>query len=138
MPDKPGVAASLFEPLSDVGISVDTIVQNTSSDQYSDLSFTVARTDLKDALLKIRSVSIEMGVADVVSDSSLSKVSVVGAGMLDSAGYASRMFRSLADSNINIDMITTSEIRITCIVAESRAEDAVRVLHEAFRLGKSK
>ena len=134
VPDRPGIAATLFEPLSAVGISVDTIVQNTSLDQFTDLSFTVTRTDLRDAVKRVRSVSEGMGARDVVTDDSLSKVSIVGAGMLDAPGYASRMFRALADADINIDMITTSEIRITCIVPESRVEDAVQVLHRAFQL----
>ncbi|MCZ6866867.1 MAG: aspartate kinase [Chloroflexi bacterium] len=134
VPDRPGIAATLFEPLSAAGISVDTIVQNTSLDQFTDLSFTVTRTDLRDAVKRVRSVSEGMGARDVVTDDSLSKVSIVGAGMLDAPGYASRMFRALADADINIDMITTSEIRITCIVAESRVEDAVQILHKAFQL----
>lgn len=134
VPDRPGIAATLFEPLSAAGISVDTIVQNTSLDQFTDLSFTVTRTDLRNAVERVRSVSEGMGARDVVTDDSLSKVSIVGAGMLDAPGYASRMFRTLADADINIDMITTSEIRITCIVAESRVEDAVQILHKAFQL----
>ncbi len=134
VPDRPGVAAALFEPLSAIGISVDTIVQNTGLNRFTDLSFTVARADLRDALEQVRSLSEEIGAGEVATDASLSKVSIVGVGMLDAPGYASRMFRALADVDINIDMITTSEIRITCIVAESQVERAVMVLHEAFRL----
>ena len=134
VPDRPGIAAALFEPLSAVGISVDTIVQNTGVNRFTDLSFTVARADLGDALERVRSLSKEIGAEVVASDDSLSKVSIVGVGMLDAPGYASRMFRALANANINIDMITTSEIRITCIVAESKVEQAVTVLHDAFRL----
>ena len=134
VPDRPGVAAALFEPLSAIGISVDTIVQNTGLNRFTDLSFTVARADLRDAVEQVRSLSEEIGAGEVATDASLSKVSIVGVGMLDAPGYASRMFRALADVDINIDMITTSEIRITCIVAESQVERAVMVLHEAFRL----
>ena len=134
VPDRPGVAAALFEPLSDVGISVDTIVQNTGVNKATDLSFTVARSDLQEALERVRSVADTVGAEEVVSDDSLSKISIVGVGMLDAPGYASRMFRALADAGINIEMITTSEIRITCIVAEAQVEEAVVVLHSAFGL----
>ena len=134
VPDRPGVAASLFEPLSDVGISVDTIVQNTGVDKATDLSFTVARGDLQDALERVQSVVDEIGAAEILSDDSLSKVSIVGVGMLDAPGYASRMFRALAEAGINIEMITTSEIRITCIIAEAQVEKAVLALHTAFHL----
>lgn len=134
VPDRPGVAATLFEPLSAVGISVDTIVQNTSHDLHTDLSFTVARGDLEQALEIVRPVSDSLGASEIVRDTSLSKVSIVGAGMQNAPGYASVMFRTLAEIGINIDMITTSEIRITCIVAESQLEAAVQALHKAFRL----
>ena len=134
VPDRPGVVAALFEPLSDVGISVDTIVQNTSLDRITDLSFTVTRNDLKRAAEVIGSVAKSLGARELATDETLSKVSIVGAGMLNAPGYASRMFQALAESNINIDMITTSEIRITCIIEESRVEDAVQALHRAFHL----
>ena len=134
VPDRPGVAAALFEPLSNVGISVDTIVQNTGANKATDLSFTVARGDLQEALERVRSVADSVGAAEVLSDDSLSKISIVGVGMLDAPGYASRMFRALAEARINIEMITTSEIRITCIVAEAQVEEAVVALHSAFGL----
>ena len=134
VPDQPGIAATLFEPLAEVGISVDTIVQNASVEYLTDLSFTVTRTDLKRAVEVVAPISSSMGATAWTTDDSLSKVSVVGAGMQNSPGYASRMFRALADNDINIDMITTSEIRITCIVAETKVIDAVRALHRAFHL----
>ena len=137
VPDRPGVAATLFEPLSDVGVSVDTIVQNTGLEQYSDISFTVARKDLEEAVQRVRPVATSLGAREVMTDGSLSKVSIVGAGMLNAPGYASRMFRALAEASINIDMITTSEIRITCIVSEPKLEEAVRALHQAFQLEES-
>ncbi|MCH8150172.1 MAG: ACT domain-containing protein, partial [Planctomycetes bacterium] len=121
-------AAALFEPLARVGISVDTIVQNTSSDRTTDISFTVSRTDLPRAESEVKLVIGELGSASIVTDSSLAAVSVVGSGMQNTPGYASRMFRVLADGNINIDMITTSEIRISCIIREDQAEEAVRLL----------
>ena len=132
--DQPGIAAALFEPLAQVAISVDTIVQNASIEDLTDLSFTVARTDLKRAVQVVGAVARSAGAKGLSTDDTLSKVSIVGAGMQNSPGYASRMFRALADDNINIEMITTSEIRITCIISEDRVVDAVRVLHRAFRL----
>ena len=134
VPDSPGVAAALFEPLSEVGISVDTIVQNTGLEQRSDISFTVARIDLEEAVRRVRPVADSMKAGELTSDDSLSKVSIVGAGMLNTPGYAATMFRGLSEAGINIDMITTSEIRITCIVSEALLEEAVKVLHEAFQL----
>ena len=136
VPDHPGIAAALFEPLTQVGISVDTIVQNTSVEDLTDLSFTVTRTDLKRAVEVVYPVAKSIGAGSLTTDDSLSKVSIVGAGMQNTPGYASRMFRALADDGINIDMITTSEIRITCIISEARVADAVRTLHRAFELEK--
>ncbi len=134
VPDRPGVAAALFEPLAQVGISVDTIVQNTSVDRTTDISFTVNRTDLPKAETEVKRVMNEFGSSSMVTDTSLAAVSVVGSGMQNTPGYASRMFRVLADGNINIDMITTSEIRISCIIQEDQAQEAVRLLHRDFQL----
>ena len=134
VPDRPGIAASLFEPLAQVGISVDTIVQNASVENLTDLSFTVARTDLKRAVEVVKPVAEGSGALGLTTDDTLTKVSIVGAGMLNSPGYAAEMFSALAEAKVNIEMITTSEIRITCIVAESRVNDAVRSLHRAFQL----
>ena len=136
VPDRPGIAAALFEPLAREGISVDTIVQNTSVEDLTDLSFTVARTDLKRAVQVVEPVANSIDATALTTDDTLGKVSIVGAGMQNSPGYASRMFRALADDNINIEMITTSEIRITCITAETSVADAVRSLHRAFQLEK--
>ena len=134
VPDRPGVAAALFEPLAQSGISVDTIVQNTSEDRTTDISFTVSRTDLNVALAKVEASTKEIGAASLTSEANLAAVSVVGSGMQNTPGYASRMFRVLADGNVNIDMITTSEIRISCIIKEDQAQEAVRLLHRGFRL----
>ena len=136
VPDRPGIAASVFEPLAEIGVSVDTIVQNTSVEHLTDVSFTVARTDLGRAVDAMEPVAHSMGAKGLTTDATLAKVSIVGAGMQNSPGYASRMFRSLADKDINIEMITTSEIRITCIIAESDVERAIRALHPAFELEK--
>ena len=134
VPDQPGVAAALFEPLAQSGISVDTIVQNTSEDRTTDISFTVSGTDLPAAIAKVEELSKELGAGDLISEDGLAAVSVVGSGMQHTPGYASRMFRVLADGNVNIDMITTSEIRISCIIREEQAQEAVRLLHRGFQL----
>ena len=132
--DRPGIAASLFEPLAAADISVDIIVQNSSVDGATDLTFTINRTDLPNALEVAEGVARILGGRGVVSADSLAKVSIVGTGMQDAPGYASRMFRTLADKNINIEMITTSEIRITCIVYEEQLAEAAQALHAAFQL----
>ena len=132
--DRPGIAASLFEPLAEVGVSVDVIVQNASAGGATDLTFTVKREDLGRAERVARRVVNELGGGGVIASLGLAKVSVVGTGMRDAPGYASAMFRALADAGINIEMITTSEIRITCIVSEERVGEAARALHSAFDL----
>ena len=133
--DKPGIAAALFEPLASSGINVDTIVQNTSADRTTtDISFTVTTDDLPQALRQMSSLQASIGAAQIMSDTSLASVSVVGSGMQNTPGYASRMFRILADGGINIDMITTSEIRISCIISRTQAHEAVRLLHRGFEL----
>ena len=137
VPDRPGIAASLFEPLAQIGVSVDTIVQNTSAERITDLSFTTTRSDLPRALAKVEEVVAELGAAGFDSDDTLASVSIVGSGMQNTPGYASRMFRVLADGRINIDMITTSEIRISCIIREDQASEAVRLLHRHFQLDEA-
>ena len=132
--DRPGIAASLFEPLAEVGISVDVIVQNASIGGTTDLTFTVKRDDLSRAESVVRKVAEDLGSERLVTALDLAKVSVVGTGMQDAPGYASTMFRTLADAGINIEMITTSEIRITCIVSEEQVGPASRALHTAFDL----
>ncbi len=132
--DRPGVAASLFEPLSKADISVDVIVQNASEGGATDLTFTIKRTDLTRALEVVETVAKGLGSRGVTSADKLAKVSIVGTGMQDAPGYASRLFRALADNGINIEMITTSDIRITCIVDESRVAEATRALHTVFQL----
>ena len=136
VPDRPGIAAALFEPLTKIGISVDTIVQNTSVERTTDISFTVSRVDLPLALKEVEGLVESLGAGGVFSDPTLASVSVVGSGMQNTPGYASRMFRILADGNVNIDMITTSEIRISCIIKEEQAAEAVRLLHRGFELDR--
>ncbi len=137
VPDRPGLAAALFEPLAEAAISVDTIVQNTGGAGSTDISFTVSRADLTAAVRLVQQVSPELGAAGVVSASGLAAVSIVGSGMLNTPGYASRMFRLLANGGVNIDMITTSEIRISCIIDESQGREAVSLLHEGFHLDRA-
>ena len=132
--DRPGIAASLFEPLAEADISVDVIVQNASVDGTTDMTFTVTRTDLARALEVVQPVVNELGSRGTESDDSLAKLSIVGSGMQDAPGYASQMFRALADNGINIDAITTSEIRITCLIDEAQVADAACALHDAFHL----
>ena len=134
VPDRPGIAAALFEPLAQEGISVDTIVQNASVERITDLTFTVAQTDLKRAVEVVERVSKEIGSQGTVSAEHLAKVSVVGTGMQNAPGYAATMFRALYQAGINIEMITTSEIRISCIIDEDQVPAAVQALHAAFRL----
>jgi aspartate kinase len=134
VPDLPGIVANVFEPLTDAGISVDTIVQNASAERLTDVSFTVERGDVERALEVSTRVASDIGAVDCVANDHLGNVSIVGTGMQNAPGYASRMFRALSDAAINIEMITTSQIRITCIVDEAQVNDAVRVLHQAFEL----
>jgi aspartate kinase len=134
VPDQPGIAARLFEPLGEGGISVDTIVQNASVERLTDLTFTVSRTDLDRALAIVKPVAEEIHAPEVLADTHLAKVSVIGAGMTSGPGYAGRMFRTLFDAGINIELITTSEIRITCLIDDKHVDDAVRALHKAFEL----
>jgi aspartate kinase len=135
IPDKPGVASAIFDPLAKAGISVDTIVQNASVNNIADVSFTVARGDLDKAMAIIQPVAKTLGAKECVSDATLAKVSIIGTGMQNTPGYAATMFRTLSGEGINILLITTSEIRITCIIAENRVKDALKALHKAFELG---
>ena len=132
IPDRPGIAASLFEPLARAGISVDTIVQNAGADNITDLTFTVSRRDLAASQEIVRPVAENLGGQGIVANAELGKVSIVGNGMQDAPGYAARMFTALHRAGINIQMITTSEIRITCIVDRANVTKAVQVLYDAF------
>ena len=136
VPDRPGIAAAIFLPLAKAGISVDTIVQNAGANNITDLTFTVTRNDLGKAMNIIAPVAKEIGARECLSDSKLGKVSIIGTGMQNTPGYAAKMFETLFEHGINIQLITTSEIRITCIIAEDKVKDAVRALHKAFELNK--
>ena len=136
VPDQPGIAAKIFSPVSESGIVVDMIIQNTRSAGQTDLTFTVPKADFKRALEIEKGVAEEIGAEDVFGDENIAKVSVIGVGMRNHSGVASVMFNTLAKENINIMMISTSEIRISCIVDEKYTELAVRVLHSAFGLDR--
>ncbi len=134
VPDRPGIAAAIFEPLAKANISVDTIVQNASINNITDLSFTVAKSQLDRAMEVVKPIAQSIGARECVSDARLGKVSIIGTGMQNTPGFAARMFGTLSEQGINIQLITTSEIRITCIIDEARVKDAVKALHRAFEL----
>ncbi len=136
VPDQPGIASKIFSPIAKAGIMVDMIIQNTRAGGLTDLTFTVPKTDFKQALEIETKVAEEIGAENVLGDENIVKVSVIGVGMKNHSGVASKMFNVLAEENINIMMISTSEIRISCVIEEKYAELAVRVLHTAFGLDK--
>jgi aspartate kinase len=136
VPDQPGIAAKIFTPIAESGIIVDMIIQNTRAGGQTDLTFTVPKADYEQALQIQKTVAEEIGAEDVFGDKNIAKVSVIGVGMRNHSGVASTMFNTLAQENINISMISTSEIRISCVVEEKYTELAVRVLHTAFGLDK--
>jgi aspartate kinase len=136
VPDQPGIAAKIFTPVADAGILVDMIIQNTRAEGMTDLTFTVPKSDFKKAIEIERKIAGEIGAEAVLGDENVAKVSVTGVGMKNHSGVAAKMFSALAKENINIMLISTSEIRISCIIEEKYAELAVRVLHTEFGLDK--
>ena len=136
VPDQPGIAAKIFGPISESGIIVDMIIQNTLSSGETDLTFTVPRNDFAQAIKIEKQVMEETGAEEVYGDDTIAKVSVIGVGMRNHSGVAARMFQVLSEANINIIMISTSEIRISCVIDENYTELAVRVLHTAFGLDR--
>ena len=136
VPDRPGIAAKLFTPIGNEGIVVDMIVQNVSTEGYTDMTFTVPRTDFKKALRITEGVAKELSAKGVTSNNHIAMVSLVGVGMKTHSGIASRMFSALAGEGINIMMISTSEIKVSCVIDEKYTELAVRTLHDAFNLGE--
>ena len=135
IPDVPGVSAKIFSPLDKGGIVVDMIVQKTSRDGITDMSFTCSRKDLKRALTLMEQIKDELKAHSVDSNTNISKVSIIGVGMRNHSGIAARAFDSLYKENINISMISTSEIKVSLIIEESVTELAVKTLHDAFDLG---
>jgi aspartate kinase len=136
VPDRPGVARAVFGPLAEAGVNVDMIVQNVGHGGATDLSFTVPRADLGRADRVLAAVVTELGAEGVFTDPTVAKVSIIGAGLHNAPGYAARMFGALADAGVNIEMISTSEVRITCMIGEDALETALRALHEAFELAR--
>ena len=134
VPDRPGIAAAIFEPLARANVSVDTIVQNASIENITDLTFTVDKSSLSQAMEVVEPIAESIGARECVSNAKLGKVSIIGTGMQNTPGYAARMFQALSEKKINILLITTSEIRITCIIDESQVTEALRALHKAFEL----
>jgi aspartate kinase len=134
VPDRPGIAATVFNALADANVNVDLIVQNTSKDGKADISFTVPKADLVRSKALVEQVTSELGGGQVVVDESIAKVSIIGAGMKSSPGIAARMFATLADNGVNIEMISTSTIRTTCVVPADKVELAMRSLHTTFGL----
>jgi aspartate kinase len=136
VPDRPGIAARLFTPLAEHNIVVDMIIQNASVDGFTDLTFTVSRKDIKESTKLIEEAGRDIGAKNVVVDQNVSKISIVGVGMVSHSGVAAKMFATLAHEGINILMISTSDIKISCVVEAKYTELAVMVLHDAFELHK--
>jgi aspartate kinase len=134
--DKPGVSAQIFSPLAEKKILVDMIVQNPSKDGKTDMTFTLPRADVKQTIKTLEGLKYEIGYEELTHNLNVSKVSIIGVGMRNHSGVASRAFRALADENVNILMISTSEIKVTCLIDDKYTELAVRTLHDAFHLDK--
>ena len=136
VPDRPGVAAKLFQTLADANVNVDMIIQNKTQTNATDISFTVFKNELAKAMKVVKVAMRKLGAKNVACDENVAKVSVVGIGMRSHSGIASKMFSTLAKNKINIDMISTSEIKISCVVSGDKGRLAARAIHKAFRLGK--
>lgn len=132
VPDQPGVAAAVFEPMGAAGVNVDMIVQNISSQGVTDISFTVPASAAATAVEVAEKVAVEIGADGVDLDPDISKITIVGAGMKSESGVAAKMFRILSDADVNIEMISTSTIRISCVVRSDDTEAAVEALHQGF------
>jgi aspartate kinase len=136
VPDMPGIAAQIFSPLSAANITVDMIIQNVSHEGSTDMTFTVPRADFKKALKIVEETAVKIGAAGVQSNENIAKVSIVGVGMRSHSGIASQMFQTLSEEGVNIQMISTSEIKVSCVIDDKYTELAVRILHSAFGLDK--
>ena len=134
VPDQPGIAVHLFGPLAAANVSVDTIVQNASVEKSTDMTFTIAPEDLTAALKVVNEVKLSLGATEIISEIDLGTVSIIGTGMASAPGFAALMFKTLYENNINIEMISTSDIRITCVVKADKVHDAVNALHSTFEL----
>ena len=138
VPDKPGIAAIIFKELGANNVVIDMIVQNVGRTGTTDVSFTVPTEDLVKTMKVAKRVAREIGAGEVIKDENIAKISIVGIGMRSHAGIAARMFKALASKKINIEMISTSEIKISCVIGKKLAESALKVLHDEFDLGKAK
>ena len=138
IPDRPGIAFAIFDPIYRENIVVDMIIQNTSADGITDLTFTVTKADFQETMKLVKKIAKKIGAAKVIGDEGIAKVSIIGLGMRNHAGVAFKMFQTLAKENINISLISTSEIKISCIIEEKYSELAIRALHESFGLGNEK
>lgn len=136
VPDKPGVAAKIFSALAKENINIDMIIQSAARGRQNDISFTIAYNDLKKAVEVLEKVSKELNAGGVVYEDNMAKVSIIGVGMKSHPGVAAKMFDTLAKNNINIEMISTSEIKVSCIIKKEYIETAVKALHKAFNLQK--
>ena len=134
VPDRPGIASKIFMPISDAGIVVDMIIQNTREGGLTDMTFTVPRTEFTRAMDLVKKIAADIGAEDVIGADNIAKVSIVGVGMRNHSGIASTMFQVLANEGINIMMISTSEIKVSCVIEEKYTELAIRALHDAFAL----
>lgn len=137
VPDRPGVAARIFKKIADQNVNVDMIIQNKTKTKTTDISFTVYKSDLKKAMATVQQVVKQVGAKGFGCDENIAKISIVGVGMRSHSGVASKMFGALAKKRINIDMISTSEIKISCVIAKRRGHEAVKVLHRQFDLGRN-
>jgi aspartate kinase len=134
VPDQPGIAANIFGSIADAGLSVDMIIQNISAEGHTDLSFTLDREELNEAMVIMEKVAKKIRAVNVSADSKIAKISIVGAGMRSHSGVAARIFKSLSKEKINILMISTSEIKVSCIIEQKHTKAAVNALHTAFGL----
>ncbi len=138
VPDRPGIAAKIFKEIAEQNINVDVIVQNISHTHVTDISFTVDESDLNKATKAVKKIALEVGAREIIQDRDIAKISIVGVGMRSYPGVAAKMFEVLGKKGINIEMISTSEIKISCVIGRKRAEETVRVLHKEFGLGGKK
>lgn len=136
VPDKPGVAGNLFTELAEIGVNVDMIIQNLQRNQKNDITFTIDKESLKKYRKQIEEIAYSIGAESIYIDEEVAKVSIVGAGMITTPGIAGKMFRILGENNINIEMITTADIKISSLIHEKDAEKAVKVIHDGFELDK--
>ena len=136
VPDRPGVAAKIFQTLADANVNVDMIIQNKTETRATDISFTVFKNELVKAMKVVKAAAKKVGAKNIACDENIAKVSIVGIGMRSHSGIASKMFSTLAKNKINIDMISTSEIKISVVVAGDKGKTAARAIHYAFGLGK--